>query len=115
VSELLPFDINEYRKDPSRLRFVDYREPVESMEALSAIVVRWNGSKHPSMYADFGYLRLAPLEPETVTVRLFTSIDGGSFPGAIVTRAGEKVCPLPRTNRWASDPVEITLYPRSGK
>lgn len=127
MSDLLPFEINEFRANPERLRFAGHPDepPHEVAEACGAIVVRWEdrpGSAimYQHLIGPECMLRLAPPKPVTVRVRMARDMLGAAG-RPIPLQDGDGLDlsePDParfRAYEWASDPVSIELYPRGGK
>lgn len=74
--KLIPFDLEAYRADKTRLRFVKGSKPIDSMEVDSLIAVVWEGNGWVNSYSHNDYSHHLRLAARTRTVKVRPWLDG---------------------------------------
>ena len=111
AEKLIPFDFEEFKKDPTRLRsgYTD-KKPIRASVALDdSVCVVWGGRTCADVYFpdEFHALRLAA-KTRVVKVRLFahSEFDVGAVSGDFWSLDGPK---SPAGHRWVSDIIEVEV------
>ena len=105
--KLLPFDMEEYKKDPSRLRSSSNTVKVRHSTFLgNYVIVQWDvrGESMPSIYSEhsFQFLRLA-VRTRKIRARFFSRSTGNIFCAVSYTGG---LTELAEGNKWVSDIFE---------
>lgn len=108
--KLIPFDFDEFVKDPSRLRHREDGVVPDIMAPVfgNAVAVRWCATKTALVYlpSEFDLLRLAA-KTRKVRVRLYRISGTGAI--SVATNLTGANLDTPGVYPWISDPVEIEV------